>query len=87
MLSLYISAVTIVMLWLYLVFFYWTSFSDAKKDIYFSYITSKSGGFIVSGSIPMVDYAIQEINNSTEILNNYTLHHGDILDSQVCCII
>ena len=58
--------------------------SGAEKTVlHFSYITTKSGGFVSSGSIPMVDFALEQINNRTDILPNYTLNYTNILDSNV----
>ena len=54
-----------------------------KTPLYFSYIVSKTGSFISSGAIPLVEYALEEINNNSEVLQNYTLTHSDILDSGV----
>ena len=53
-------------------------------QLHFSYITSKSGTFVSSGGIPVVDLALEQINNRTDILPNYTLSYTTILDSQVC---
>ena len=36
-----------------------------------------------SGSIPVVDLALEQINNRTDILSNYTLNYTTILDSNV----
>ena len=49
----------------------------------FSYVTSKTGGFVSSGSIPVVDLALEQINNRTDILSNYALNYTAILDSKV----
>ena len=49
----------------------------------FSYITTKTGGFVSSGSIPVVDLALEQINNRTDILSNYALNYTAILDSKV----
>ena len=58
--------------------------SGAEKTVlHFSYITTKTGGFVSSGSIPMVDFALEQINNRTDILPNYTLNYTNILDSNV----
>ena len=51
--------------------------------IHFSYITAKSGEFLSSGAIPAVDLALEQINNRTDILPNYTLSYTTILDSKV----
>lgn len=54
-----------------------------KIPLNFSYITTKTGGFVSSGSIPVVDLALEQINNRTDILSNYTLNYTVILDSKV----
>ena len=57
--------------------------ADKKIPLHFSYITAKSGGFLSSGGIPAVDLALEQINNRTDILSNYTLNYTTILDSKV----
>ena len=57
--------------------------SRHRIPIHFSYITAKSGGFLTSGAIPVVDLALEQINNRTDILPNYTLSYTTILDSEV----
>ena len=52
----------------------------------FSYITAKSGGFLTSGAIPVVDLTLEQINNRTDILPNYTLSYITALDSKVPCM-
>ena len=54
-----------------------------KVPLSFSYITTKSGNFVSSGAIPVVDLALEQINNRTDILPNYTLSYTTILDSRV----
>ena len=54
-----------------------------KIPLYFSYITTKTGSFVASGAIPVVDLALEQINNRTDILPNYTLNYTTILDSKV----
>ena len=54
-----------------------------KIPLYFSFITSKTGGFISSGAIPIIDKALEQINNRSDILQNYTLQYTTILDSEV----
>lgn len=57
-----------------------------KIPLNFSYITTITGGvtgFVSSGSIPVVDLALEQINNRTDILSNYTLNYTAILDSNV----
>ena len=57
--------------------------SSRKIPLYFSYITTKTGSFVSSGGIPVVDLALEQINNRTDILPNYTLNYTTILDSKV----
>ena len=52
-------------------------------SIYFSYITTITGGFQGDGAIPIVDLALEEINKRTDILPNYTLGYSTIRDSKV----
>ena len=55
-----------------------------NTSIYFSYITSITGaGFRSGGAIPVVDLALEQINNRTDILPNYTLSYRTIRDSKV----
>ena len=51
--------------------------------LYFSFITSKTGSFISSGAIPIIDKALEQINSRSDILQNYTLQYTTILDSNV----
>ena len=61
--------------------------SNAEKvPLNFSYITTITGGvtgFVSSGSIPVVDLALEQINNRADILSNYTLNYTTILNSNV----
>ena len=57
--------------------------ADAKTNLYFSFITTMTGDFVASGAIPAVDLALEQINNRTDILPNYTLNYTTILDSKV----
>ena len=57
--------------------------SGEKISLNFSYITTKTGSFVSSGGIPAVDLALEQINNRTSILPNYTLNYTTILDSEV----
>ena len=60
--------------------------SVEKIPLNFSYITTLTGGvtgFVSSGSIPVVDLALEQINNRIDILSNYTLNYTAILDSEV----
>lgn len=54
-----------------------------RTPLYFSYITTRTGSFVASGAIPVVDLALEQINNRTDILANYSLGYTTILDSQV----
>ena len=57
--------------------------NDGRTPLYFSYITTKTGDYVGAGAIPAVDLALEQINNSSSILPNYTLEYTDILDSNV----
>ena len=58
---------------------------DGEKTLlHYFYITTKTGSF-VSGAIPVVDLALEQINNRSDILTNYTINYTTILDSQVMC--
>ena len=54
-----------------------------KIRLNFSYITTITGAFRASGGIPLVDLALEEINNHPDVLENYTLSYTTILDSNV----
>ena len=55
-----------------------------KKLLLFSYITSiNATGFTASGGIPLVDMALESINNRSDLLANYTLNYTTIEDSKV----
>ena len=54
-----------------------------KIPLHFSYITTKTGSFVASGAIPVIDLALEQINNNLSILPNYTLNYTTILDSEV----
>ena len=62
-----------------------TSVAVSKKNssLQFGYITSLTGSFIASGSIPAVDLALKLINKRNDILKNYTLGYTNALDSKV----
>ena len=51
-----------------------------KTTLYFSYITTKS---FAAGAIPVVDLALEQINNREDILPNYTLNYTTIEDTKV----
>ena len=57
--------------------------NEDKSPLHFAYITTKTGDFIASGSIPIVDMALEMINERDDILQNYTLNYTDVLDSGV----
>ena len=60
--------------------------NSEKTPLKFSYITTKTGGvtgFVSSGSIPVVDLALEQINNRTDILSDYVLKYTTILDTNV----
>ena len=54
-----------------------------KSSLTFGYITTLSGPVLASGSIPVVDLALELINDRNDILSNYTLGYSSILDSKV----
>ena len=56
-----------------------------KIPLYFSYISSINPirGFSAAGGVPAFELALEMINNRSDILTNYSLHHTDILDSKV----
>ena len=58
---------------------------EPKTPLYFSYITTITGGvrLTVSSAIPVVDWALELINSRSDILANYTLQYTAILDSGV----
>ena len=56
---------------------------EEKTQLFFSYITTKTGSFVTAGAIPAVDLALRLINDRTDILPNYTLGYTEILDSRV----
>ena len=56
---------------------------EEKTQLFFSYITTKTGSFVVAGAILAVDLALRLINDRTDILPNYTLGYTEILDSGV----
>ncbi len=57
-----------------------------KTVIHFSFITALSGDSSSSGGIPVIDFALEQINNDSRLLPNYTLKYTDVLDSKVCYI-
>ena len=60
------------------------SSNEDKIPLHFAYITTKTGGFVASGGIPIVDWSLEMINERDGILQNYKLSYTlDILDSKV----
>ena len=57
--------------------------NEDKIPLHFAYITTKTGDFIASRGIPIVDLALKMINERNDILQNYTLNYMDVLDSGV----
>ena len=61
---------------------------NETQELFFSYITTiNSVQFEASGGIPAVDLALEEINNSSFVLANYTLKYETVLDSKVSSLI
>ena len=56
---------------------------EAKVTLNISYITSFTGRTPASGGIPIIDKALQQINDRSDLLENYTLQYTHILDSKV----
>ena len=68
---------------LLVVLLFQTTQASDKIKLYFSFITAVTGDSTSNGGIPIIDYAIEEINNNSNILTNYSLHYTEILDSKV----
>ncbi len=61
--------------------------SRGKTPLQFFYMTTKTGFFRASAAgIPVVDLALEQINNRTDILSNYSLSYTAIIDSKVSYI-
>lgn len=60
-----------------------TCSTEHKHSLQFSYITTITGGIRAIGGKPVVDLALEEINNRSDILQNYTLGYSMIRDSEV----
>ena len=56
--------------------------NDTRTPLYFGFITSFSGDFVSSGSVPGVQVALDQINSNPSLLPGYTLHYT-LTDSQV----
>ena len=54
-----------------------------KKNLHFSFITALSGGSTSSGGIPIIDFALEMINNDSRLLPDYNLQYTTVLDSKV----
>ena len=57
--------------------------SENKTVINFSYITTITGGIRAIGGKPVIDLALEEVNNRTDVLQNYTLNYTTVLNSEV----
>ena len=57
-----------------------------KTELYIAFITSYGKQYNSSGTVPALELALEEINNSSEVLRDYklSLFKGRIGDSQVC---
>ena len=55
---------------------------ERRCPLYFTYMSSLSGGFASGGSIPGVQIALDQINEDPSMLPGYTLHYI-FSDSQV----
>ncbi len=62
------------------------SYSEQKHALHFSYITTITGGIRAIGGKPVIDLALEEINNRDDILQSYTLNYTTIRNSEVCVI-
>ena len=58
--------------------------SANKTVLHFSFITALSGGSTSSGGIPIIDFALEQINNDSRLLPDYNLKYTTVLDSKVC---
>lgn len=55
----------------------------AKRDVYFSFVTALTGSPLSSGGVPVIDFALEQINNDSRLLQDYNLQYTTIMDSQV----
>ena len=79
----YLLISIVVVLWLQAVHSSSFSGNEEKTPLYFSYITTITGDLTIAGAIPVVDLALEQINNRTDILPNYTFNYTTIRDSKV----
>lgn len=62
-------------------------FLQANRNLTFMFVTSYGQfGLNSSGVIPAADIALENINNSSDILPGYNLVYDEVRDSQVCAI-
>ncbi len=57
--------------------------NSSKNDLHFSFITALTGGSTSSGGIPVIDFALEQINNDSRLLPDYNLRYTQVLDSKV----
>ena len=57
--------------------------NSSKTVIYFSYITGVTGPLLSSEAVPVVDLALELINDNATILSDYHLCYSTIRDSKV----
>ena len=58
--------------------------ADSEAEfLYFGFINTITGAFTTNGSIPIVDMVLNQTNNRSDILGNYTLSYTKVLDSKV----
>ena len=57
-----------------------------KRKLHFSFITAITGDSTSSGGIPVINFALEQINNDSRLLPNYTLQYTNVPDSQVLFI-
>ena len=58
-------------------------FCEDRNQLFFSYITTVTGGSRAIGGKPVIDLALEEINSRMDLLENYTLNYTAIHDSEV----
>ena len=56
---------------------------NVRKTIHFAFMTTFSGSFVSSGTIPAVDLAIERVNNDSSLLQNYELNYTMAIDTKV----